>query len=253
MTITVTTFCLIILLLGGVILFLSCNKDAIYSDKIDIYDYPVKPGTNEWKAFTSHADMVSACQIPENILNKMSTAGLIEAVLNYPLLIDMTAYNSPQEGFEQVTTQFNGLQALLNREDAGSELLAKYNKMEPAEIRNINKETGSYLLKFQCLELTLSRSSILKKFSQPELRALISKASIRYREKVQYELYYGKWGEASTALLIGRALQQAQYDPFMKIISENSDLQTFINSGFYLNDTDAKVIIYQAAEFSNEK
>jgi len=41
-------------------------------------------------------------------------------VLNYPLFLDALAYNWPQEGFNAVSGQFNGLQELLKRKDAGT-------------------------------------------------------------------------------------------------------------------------------------
>lgn len=34
----------------------------------DSYEYPVKPGTDGWKAFTNHDEMLEACQIPESTL-----------------------------------------------------------------------------------------------------------------------------------------------------------------------------------------
>ena len=51
----------------------------------DTYDYPVKPGTEEWQAFTSHAEMLEACQIPEAILRDMTTEGLVETALDYQI------------------------------------------------------------------------------------------------------------------------------------------------------------------------
>jgi hypothetical protein len=33
-----------------------------------VYEYPIKPGTLEWKALTSHYQMQKVCQIPEAIL-----------------------------------------------------------------------------------------------------------------------------------------------------------------------------------------
>ena len=56
--------------------------------------YPIRPGTPEWEAFTSHEAMVRACQIPEGLLENLTTEKLIDAVLDYPLLGDMRLFNS---------------------------------------------------------------------------------------------------------------------------------------------------------------
>ncbi len=82
------------------------------------YDYPIKPGTAAWEELKTHDEMVAACRIPENILEKMSTEALTETVLNYPLLVDMFAMPTPYSGYEGTYILFNGLQELAGRKDA---------------------------------------------------------------------------------------------------------------------------------------
>ncbi len=110
----------------------ACSNQNNPSAIDDAYDYPVKPGTDAWKALGSHIEMLQVCQIPEIKLQTMSTAGLVETVLNYPLFCDAWAWNTPQEGFNTISGQFNGLAELLKRTDAGTVLLAKYKTMDPA-------------------------------------------------------------------------------------------------------------------------
>ncbi|MCE3199077.1 hypothetical protein JI735_14460 [Paenibacillus sonchi] len=86
------------------------------------YEYVVKPNTDEWKKFTSTEEKVNASQIPQTILNKMTTKALVETVLKYPLLANMFAFNTKQEGFNAIYSNFNGLQELTKRTDAISEL-----------------------------------------------------------------------------------------------------------------------------------
>lgn len=81
------------------------------------YEYPIEPGTDEWKALKTHKEKLSVSQIPEDTLQNMTTAALLDTVLNYPLLVDVMAYNSTEMGIEIVCEQFNGLQELLNRDD----------------------------------------------------------------------------------------------------------------------------------------
>lgn len=84
------------------------------------YVYPVLPGTDAWNALGSHAEMLAVCQIPEDILCRLTTKALLETVLDYPLMGDMHAYSTMELGFLRVRDQFNGLQELVSRPDAGA-------------------------------------------------------------------------------------------------------------------------------------
>ena len=87
------------------------------------YEYPIKPGTSEWKKLRSHKEMVEVLQIPASDLKNMSTEDLYESVINYPLWGDIFAYDNLQTGFNAVCVQFNGLQELVARKQAGKILL----------------------------------------------------------------------------------------------------------------------------------
>jgi len=137
----------------------------------DAYDYPIKPGTDGWKAFTTHDEMLEACQIPEDILKNMSTKALVETVLEYPLYGDMRAYDSMQQGFEAVASQFNGLPELLNRKDAGTELLGIYSKMNPQDIEENwgDIQKGAYTFSIANVEILLAQNKILDNLTETQL------------------------------------------------------------------------------------
>ena len=46
----------------------STNTPTPSSNTSDAYDFPIKPGTDAWRAFNSHVEMLNACQIPEPLL-----------------------------------------------------------------------------------------------------------------------------------------------------------------------------------------
>ena len=71
--------------------FSGCAKEQSTPITDEAYTFPVKPGTDEWKALGSHDQMLAVCEIPENILTIMSTTALVETVLNYPLIGDWFA------------------------------------------------------------------------------------------------------------------------------------------------------------------
>lgn len=82
------------------------------------YDYPVKLGTPEWRSFHSRVERLAACHVEEALLKTMTTQALVETVLNYPMLADMYAFNSIEEGIERVSIHFAGINELAGRSDA---------------------------------------------------------------------------------------------------------------------------------------
>jgi hypothetical protein len=175
----------------------------------DAYDYPVKPGTAGWKAFTTHDEMLKACQIPEDILKNMSTKGLVETVLEYPLYGDMMAYDSIQQGFEAVASQFNGLSELLNRKDAGTELLAIYSKMNPLDIKENwgDIQKGAYGFSIASVEILLAQNKILDNLNEIQLGDLLIEARSKYTAKQQSAIY-GQLSLDNTQQLIERGSQR---------------------------------------------
>lgn len=91
-----------------------------------IYMFPVTPNSEEWNKLGTAEEMREATQIPEALLKEVSTRELITMIENYPLLCDMYAYGSLQEGYEHVKRQFNGIEELLSRPDCYTELIAVY-------------------------------------------------------------------------------------------------------------------------------
>lgn len=79
------------------------------------YAYPIQAGTPEWTALKTLQNKIAACQIPEDILKNMTTRALVETVRNYPLAVNIYAYDSIDIGYEKVKSQFNGLEELENR------------------------------------------------------------------------------------------------------------------------------------------
>ena len=225
---------------------LACASDATVYNATDAYEYPVKPGTEEWKDFTSHDQMLEACQVPDFILHDMSTAGLMETVLNYPLLMDMMAYNSRQQGFDSVAQRFNGLSALLHREDAGMELLTEYRSMDPAAIKDnwTSVQRGQYSFSIGNIETLLAQDSILAGLSGEQIRSLIEVAMEKCRAKCRGADIYSAYDLESTVWLLGKTLKHTGYPPFVEELQQDHELRNFLESGsFGTNYLDAMVIL----------
>ena len=124
----------VLVVLLAIVVFFVCSVGASAS-KVPVdemgytinepYDYPIKPGTDEWFKIEDHVEKVKMLQIPQDVLEKMTTEALVESVVNYPYLLDMLAFATQKLGYEAVRDGFNGLQELERRPD-GMSCLAKY-------------------------------------------------------------------------------------------------------------------------------
>lgn len=134
------------------------------------YEYPVKPGSNEWAAFTTGQQMVDACQIPSDILSKLTTKALAETCMNYPLYFQYTAPNDERDGIAYMIDSFNGLQELSNREDGVIELMNIYEKMplEPAVLSG-SLHGNKTILHVGYVELLLSDEHFFEHLSAQDL------------------------------------------------------------------------------------
>lgn len=87
------------------------------------YEYPIVPGTQEWIKLEDVVARREVCQIPDDVLNHITTDALLETVINYPFRADMYSFNDFQTGYKAVKSRFNGLQELERRSDCLDALL----------------------------------------------------------------------------------------------------------------------------------
>ena len=229
---------------------IACANQTNSSTVSDAYDYPVKPGTDAWKALGSHVEMLKACQIPETKLHSMSTEALVETVLNYPLFNDVLAYNSPQQGFDTMASQFNGIPELLNREDAGTVLLAKYKTADPAAIGQnwTDIQKGYYVFSFIDMETLLAQKGVISKLDEAQCLDLVRECLAKINTKLQSEMY-GGMSQESCLWVITRVLEQVKYEPFVQTVAADRFYQDFVARGSYATDDVTADIFTQAKEY----
>ena len=81
------------------------------------YEYPYVPGTQEWIGLGNTLARRRACQVPDEILQHMTTDALLLTVLDHPFLSDMYAFNSIEQGYVVVRRRFADLQEFERRPD----------------------------------------------------------------------------------------------------------------------------------------
>ena len=129
-------------------------KENVENSGYGVYKYPITKESDEWQNFSTKAERLEACQIPEDILSDISTSDLVDTVLNYPLLgTSFFCFDSEEAAYKGLYEDFNGLRELLLRNDATEAILDKYKNMETfddEEIENISSETflKPYLTEF---------------------------------------------------------------------------------------------------------
>ena len=128
------------------------------------WDYPVKPGMEEWEQLKTPQERIAICQIPSDILTSLSTQDLAYICMQYPNLL-VTVFWSPYErGLDSLYREFNGIRELLKRKDAFKGLLNWYN----ATLQNLSflnedvplVEKGFFSLRIAIAELLLSRCQL---------------------------------------------------------------------------------------------
>lgn len=217
----------------------------------DAYEFPITPQKTpeEWRELRSIKRKLEVCQIPEEILETMSTEGLIETCLAYPLFSNMMYQNSLQDGFCQLVEGFNGLRELLSREDAAPLLLQKYLELSLDNVKNVD-EFGSIRLIY--FEFMLANPQVMGKFSEVEKDALLDRAMKLVALKSQR--YAETFSITSSALVASQVLLEDT--EFAAAIEESLDWKVFLGNGFGLTPEMLQTIQQfheQREEYRNER
>lgn len=100
------------------------DLDSIDNPPDDRYVYPITPDSEDW-AYMSVLSKVEMLKIPQNVLDAMSDEQLIQAIADYPYLVDIYVYgSSAAEGIETASGYFSALKELLSRDSAKESLLS---------------------------------------------------------------------------------------------------------------------------------
>jgi hypothetical protein len=207
------------------------DSTVVYVVSDDVYDYPIKPGSPEWKELGSYQARVEACQIPDSTLEKISTEGLIETCLNYPHFFNFIAFDSYQGGVYSIIRRFNGLQELLKREDAGIKLLERYKKMDPEyNTSSVGKTKFTFVNEFIFAELLLAQDVILSNLKENGRYALLKECIKKAQDKNLYINIHGPYTRQFISLIMARILLKEKFKPFVQRVSNNKGLELFIKN-----------------------
>lgn len=225
------------IIITSVCLFVSCRKDStnacktgtcIIEKPADTYDYPVKGGTPEWAAFTTHQQMEDACQIPADTLAKMSTEGLIQSCIDYPLLGDLLLNVGVNitGTLNNMMQTFSGFIELRKRSDITTTMLERYKRMNP-DCATCNQPM--FTSNFNAFEMIIGNDSIQRKMTSDENKTLVKEAINKYEQKKNIgDYYYALYGLSASLYVCSKVMLKENYRPFVEYYNQSSDLQLFI-------------------------
>ncbi|MCC5937638.1 MAG: hypothetical protein JJU34_10170 [Lunatimonas sp.] len=202
------------------------------------YDYPIRPGMEEWKSLKTAEGRYGACQIPESILSTLTTRALAKTCLDFPLLFEVNAGNTLQDGFRGVFKLFNGLQELFRRNDAGSSLIYIYNSMDTNNLENMNeRQKGKLSFAFTYIELVISQDEIIRNITGEDREHLRDIAIRQYTEKQRHHDVFGPFGLSTTALVLGKLIKTSGQAPPLLPTFSSEELHIFLTTSRYRDES----------------
>jgi len=188
-----------------------------FPGKPGVWTYPIIPGTDEWKQFKTHEEMLDATQIPEEVLKSLSTEDLIDLNLRFPLIVSLIANIDLNRGFEMLLSEFNGLRELYNRETEEIVicLTAQYMQIIQCLCLLEDKDFEGRIIFSQpmyALEIFLSRIELRENESNEILKGVLRTLVYGYEEKCKYPDSYGRYSLSynfyARAYLISKICEQ---------------------------------------------
>jgi hypothetical protein len=230
--------------------FLSITLSSFAQTKELTWNYPVRPGTEQWKQLGSFPEKINAFNIPDTILTKMTTENLVKTCLRYPWWMLIITRDNNQAGYDYLKSVFNGFRELENRKDAGKELLKIYEKMEPEDINlyDTDIKQGKYCFQFTYIETLLAQPNILENTTSEYLDLIVKKTISAYEKKHVHFDKFSYYGISSSCLIIDRLLKIRNLSILNQLKNNLPELDNFDKCGVSGNLELLNKLVYTAKE-----
>lgn len=193
------------------------------------WEYPVKPGMEQWASFTTGQQMVDALQIPLSILPDLSTNDLVKICMNYPLFIDYLADNNHRRGISYMIEIFNGFKELSLRMDGVHELIRSYIEFPVLDDLPDENSKDYYMpYKLPFLEIFLADDSFINQLDSQMASELEQSVLVKYTKKLEYANVYSLFNVRHTMLLW--AVVTDKHNPSAKTPAQLEVVKRFIEN-----------------------
>ncbi|MGN0370262.1 MAG: hypothetical protein ACI4EW_06920 [Butyrivibrio sp.] len=102
-------------------------------------DYPLNNYRDKYENLPAK-EKKDLCQIPDELLENLSTEELLELVLKHPFIGDIYGYDSITAGLVHFSLNFNGCMKLLHRDDCGRVVAEYYSEYEIPRTMDLGQE-----------------------------------------------------------------------------------------------------------------
>ncbi len=166
------------------------------------------------------ADRAEFLAVPEEKLNAMTTEELLVTCLDYPSYWEFLAFSTLEQGFDIIYDRYNGLQALLERDDAGEVLTAFYSHIDLEQVLSKEKY-DPFRLKY--LELIIEHAvDNMGADSRRELFEVCRKMFTAISEQ------YGDDHSSIMTIGIAGKILYKESDDFKSYVDGNEDVKGFL-------------------------
>jgi len=191
--------------------FATCSIVYAQTETKITWDYPVKPGMEEWNQLITEKERIEALQVPDNILASLSSKEIVDLCITFPAFGYFTAYNTPQEGFSIMFDRFNIFKHLLLRKDAGKSLIIVYKDAGMSGFKTMPYPNDFWSIKLDYLELMLTQKEILQSLTLAEKIELLQEAKLKYIEKINNDTFSSLPSVLFTTRIIASILDIEEY------------------------------------------
>jgi hypothetical protein len=195
----------------------SCSKNPCDDLESGVYVYPDANGK-------SLEENLQLYKIPEQVLQCISTDGLIQSCISYPEMRMIWTRNSLQQGFDFIEDKCNGFDELWIREDKNRCLIDFYKQLnfERNWADYTLLENGQYVDDIIRYELILAQEEVLLDLTEQQKPELFQIVLNNQKTKLKSIEYFGGLGVASSQAILSRIMLNDQYQPFLE--KYNTDL-----------------------------
>jgi len=230
----------------------SCLFSSILNAQLSTWDFPIKPGMEEWNRLKTEQERINAVQIPEDILNQLSSEELVELCMKFPLFGDFTAFNTFQYGFEIMAARFNIFDHLLSRKDAGKYLLKAYKDAGISGFKTLPYSNEFWSIKLYYIELVITQRNIIQELTSDEKIELLVEARRKFSEKITIESFATLPGLQTSVRIMASVLYIEKFPEFETSQRRQAAVQ-FINTGMIDDVPTIFEIVKMADNYINAK
>jgi|GEM_PF-3036031 len=234
-----------IIFLAFIAIFLSFTP--LFSQETS-WDYPIRPGSEEWATLPTTADRVKAIQVPEDVLPKLSDQQLLDLILDYPFFLDYGLTNNPFTGYQRTLETLNAYEEFKARPKSLNIIFDYYANMDFSQINQLAKsaDIGRFSLRISAIELMFADLSLEKSVSLEESEKFLEGISKKYAEKSVNEPELMGLGKLTTAFLAANLMKKQ--DQLKNRIEEKEELDRFISNILTVSDDFVDKIINEISK-----